>query len=146
MNQNQSIVVYWDTSAIVSALFKDAHSEVAFSWARREGVHLISTLALAETYAVISRIHRERFLAGVLVEAAVEALENGPWRQLHIGPKEEHVKKLASKWPLRGADLWHLATAKTLQAEIPELVLLTFDNRLKIAAQGEELSPDYLHI
>lgn len=54
--QSQSMVVYWDTSAIVSALFKDAHSDIAFSRARKEGVHLISTLALAETYAVNSRI------------------------------------------------------------------------------------------
>lgn len=141
MSQGTFIVVYWDTSAIISALFKDAYSEVASAWARKEGVHLISTLAVAETYAVISRIQRERFLADVLVEAAIEALENGPWRQLYIGPKEEYIKKLASKWPLRGADLWHLATAKTLQAEIPELIMLTFDRRLNTAAHGEKLSP-----
>ena len=50
------------------------------------------------------------------------------------------VKALASKWPLRGADLWHLATAKTLQKDLPELTVLTFDNRLYVAALGEKLA------
>lgn len=50
------------------------------------------------------------------------------------------VKALASKWPLRGADLWHLAAAKTLQKDLPELTVLTFDNRLYVAALGEKLT------
>jgi len=40
---------------------------------------------------------------------------------------------------LKGADLWHLATAKTLQEQIPELVMFTFDDRLRVAAEGENL-------
>jgi hypothetical protein len=41
---------------------------------------------------------------------------------------------------LRGADLWHLALAKTLQADLPELGLVTFDEALAEAAVGEGLS------
>ncbi|MGH2424940.1 MAG: hypothetical protein ACRDF1_01465 [bacterium] len=41
------------------------------------------------------------------------------------------------KWSLRGADLWHLCTAKSLQSELPELRILTFDARLATAARGE---------
>jgi hypothetical protein len=40
---------------------------------------------------------------------------------------------------LRGADLWHLASAKTLQEELPELILLTFDDQLMNAVTGERL-------
>jgi predicted nucleic acid-binding protein len=47
---------------------------------------------------------------------------------------------LASNWSLRGADLWHLAAAKTLQCELPELLLLTFDQRLYHAAAGENIA------
>jgi len=49
------------------------------------------------------------------------------------------VEKLSKKWPLRGADLWHLAAAKALQREFSELYVLTFDKRLGKAAKGEGL-------
>lgn len=134
------VVVYWDASAILSALFQDSNSEEAQAWSRREGIHLVSSLSLAEVYAVISRIRRDRLLAGVMVDAALEALEEGPWRRLNLSPDWDRLKTLAGKWPLRGADLWHLATAKTMQADLPELILLTFDSRLKAAARGEGLA------
>jgi len=79
-------------------------------------------------------------LAGVLVAAAKETVDSGPWRLLNITPAWESAKILSEKWPLRGADLWHLSAAKTLQEELPELVLLTFDGRLKSAALGEGLA------
>jgi len=65
-NDTQS-VVYWDASAILSALFKDSRSEEAIEWSRKKGVHLISTLAYAEVCAVITRLERERILADVLI-------------------------------------------------------------------------------
>jgi hypothetical protein len=37
------------------------------------------------------------------------------------------------------ADVLVKAAAKTLQKQIPELILLTFDNRLKTAAEREDL-------
>jgi hypothetical protein len=43
---------------------------------------------------------------------------------------------LAALWPLRGADLWHLATADTLRRELPDLKVITFDSRLAVASQG----------
>lgn len=134
-------VIYWDTSAILSALLKDDNSEQAKKYIDLDAVHLISSLALAETYAVVTRLRRDRLLTDVLVETVCEILVTGPWRQLKIGPGIVEIKTLAIKWPLRGADLWHLATAKTLQSELPELLLLTFDKKLHSAASGEDLSP-----
>ena len=49
------------------------------------------------------------------------------------------MRALSAKWPLREADLWHLAAAATLRKEFPELKFLTFDQRLKKAAAGEAL-------
>jgi predicted nucleic acid-binding protein len=142
-NNNNLVVIYWDASAVLSALFKDKHSEEAVSWSRREGVHLISSLSCAEVYAVISRIRRENLLADVLINAAYESLEKGPWRRLYLIPDWDEFKSLSQKWPLRGADLWHLAAAKTLQKRLPELYLLTFDNRLMVAALGEDHTPGW---
>ena len=137
MRTSLEAAVYWDASAVLSTLFQDRYSAEALSWSRRPGVHLFSSLAWAEVQAVIARIERERALADALVAAAKETMDFGPWRLLDITPAWESAKTLAAKWPLRGADLWHLSAAKTLQEELPELVLLTFDRRLKRAALGE---------
>ncbi len=138
-SQAEVLPIYWDASAILSVLFEDSQSAYAQNWARRDGFHFISTLSYTETCAVIARMRRDRLVADVLAEAAMEALDQGPWRRLNMGPQWVEVSRLALKWPLRGADLWHLATAKGLQEQLPELVLLTFDDKLAAAAQGEGL-------
>jgi predicted nucleic acid-binding protein len=125
--------------ALVSLLFSDEHSAKAMKCARTPGVHLISSLACAETLSVIARIERDHQISAVLVDAARDTLAHGPWRRLHVEPQCELIERLAKKWPVRGADLWHLAAAKQLQIEIPELHLLSFDSRLDVAAEGEGL-------
>jgi predicted nucleic acid-binding protein len=136
-------VIYWDTSAILAALFLDEHSERAVPIARKDGVHLVSSLTWAETHAVIARVERERVLATALATAAREAFAEAPWRRVNVGPDWPMTQRLAQAWPLRGADLWHLATAKTLQSDLPELTFLSFDARLVSAAVGEGLAqPD----
>ncbi len=140
MSTGVTSAVYWDSSAILSALFRDRHSDEASKCARSLAVHLLSTLAWAEVHAVIARIERERALAKGLVVAAREALEEGPWRCLNAVPDWKAVRDLSSKWLLRGADVWHLAVAKSLQSELPELTLLSFDARLATVAQSEGLA------
>lgn len=130
-------VVYWDTSAIISALFHDRYSDKASAAARAPGTHLVSSLGWAEVHAVIARIEREQALLPVLIAAAREALDRGPWVGVSVDPDRSQMAALAQAWPLRGADLWHLAAAKALQADLPELRLLTFDARLALAARGE---------
>lgn len=132
-------VIYWDSSAVLSALFKDNHSDVATKWISKKGVHLISSLAHAETWAVISRMKRQGILPDGAMDGARLTLEGGPWRYLNLSPAREMVDPLAVKWSLRGADLWHLAAAKTLQTRLPEIYLLTFDGLLEVAARGEGL-------
>jgi len=89
---------------------------------------------------VIARIEREHVLASVLVQAARDTLGRGPWRRVNASPEWTEVRRLSAKWPLRGADLWHLAAAKSLQGELPELVILTYDVRLAVAAKGEGMA------
>jgi len=131
------LILYWDTSAVLSALFQDEHSEAAVRCARNPGVHLLSSLGWAESHAIIARIERERVVAGVLIEAARENLETGPWRRVNVIPDWTQTQALSKVWPLRGADLWHLAAAKNLRTDLPELQLLAFDARLVAAAEGE---------
>lgn len=129
-----SPVIYWDASAILSVLIRDAHSSRATAVARRRVTHLLSTLAYAEVSAVISRQERERALPAPLAATVRDVLRDGPWRRLSLQPDWSSMDGLASRWPLRGADLWHLATAVTLSRELPELRLLTFDVRLAAAS------------
>jgi predicted nucleic acid-binding protein len=140
MNSNDISVIYWDSSAVLSTLLQDSHSEHALHYAGTNAIHLLSSLALAEVQAVLNRIKREREMAEILVDASLETLVSGPWRKLRIDPDTGEIRKLASKWPLRGADLWHLATAKTLQRELPELLVLTFDKLLYHASVGESIA------
>lgn len=139
MNDDKSLLIYWDASAILSTLFEDIHSEEAQHRSRQPGVHLLSSLAYAEVHAVIVRIKREGVLADILIDAALSSFEQGPWRRLNLQPEWSEVQSLADKWRLRGADLWHLATAHRLQAQLPELRLLTFDQRLQEAVIGENM-------
>ena len=134
------MTVYWDSSAVLSALFEDRYSRRATAAIRRADLHLLSTLTWAEVHAVISRIERERVLAGTLVAAARETLERGPWRRPNLVPGWRLVSTLAPKRALRGADLWHLCAAKTLQSELPDVKVLTFDSQLAEAARGEGLA------
>ena len=138
--ESEAIVVYWDTSAVLSSLFTDDHSSQAQYWANRDGFHFLSTLTYAETCAVIARMQRERRVAEIVAEAAMEAFLEGPWRRVNAQPAWNHMVALSKKWALRGADLWHLALAKGLRDYIPELILLTFDERLQVSAQGEGLA------
>jgi predicted nucleic acid-binding protein len=134
-----SAVIYWDSSAVISALFKDADSRKAKAAAERNALHLLTTLACAEVSAVISRMKRDRILTEVLFQSAHEVVDRGPWRRISISPGWSLIQKLARKHALRGADLWHLAAAMSLTDEFPELSLLTFDRRLKKAAEIEGL-------
>ncbi len=129
-------ITYWDASAAIPVLFPEDNSDAARRHASSGGLHLFSSLAWAEIHAVIARSQ----LQGKLVDAAREALTSGPWRWINVVPDRKLIRALAARWQLRGADLWHLAAAKTLKADRPELTLLTFDRQLALAAKGEGLA------
>ena len=134
-------VVYWDTSAVLSALLSDIHTARARAWLARDAVHLVSTLTGAEFHACVARLRREGHLAPPLAEATVQAFEQGPWRRILTGPDPDLFWPLSCRSRLRGADLWHLALAVSLQKDLPEIVMVSFDAMLHAAAVSEGLTP-----
>ncbi|HXE72338.1 MAG TPA: hypothetical protein VNO81_06725 [Candidatus Nitrosotenuis sp.] len=56
-------------------------------------------------------------------------------------PDVRLLHRLSERWPLGGADLWRLGLAVTLRARGPEVAMPTFDEDLRLAAQGEGLTP-----
>lgn len=133
-------VIYWDASAVLSVLISDPHSARASATIRRPATHLVSTLGYAEVFAVVARLEREGSLPKVLADASRELVRDGPWRRLALQPDWSSIEAFAVQWPVRGADLWHLAIAATLTRELPELRVITFDARLTIASQGAGLT------
>lgn len=134
-----SSVVYWDTSALVAALFVEERSDEARRLTALPGVHLMSSLTWTEMQAVFSRARREHQIAPALVDTMQAAVTSGPWRYVTATPRQDAGAALARRWSLRGADLWHLALAKTLRTELPELALATFDKALREAGTTEGL-------
>lgn len=140
MTTHSHAVTYWDSSAVVSALLRDDHTDHAKAESQRRGAHLLSSLSWVETLAIIGRAQRDGAVPVEQIEAAHRLLATRTWRRVNVEPRWEAVLKLAASWPLRGADLWHLAAAKRLKEDLPNLRLLTFDKRLLSAAQGEGLA------
>ena len=127
-------VVYWDASALLSALIADVHSDEAIATARRPLNHLVSTLAFAEVLAVIARAESSGSLGAKDGRRARQGLRRGPWRRLTLQPDWAAITALAAQAGLRGADLWHLASVSTLTRQLPETRLFSFDGRLSHAA------------
>ncbi len=131
---------YWDTSALISLLFHDEHSLSAKTHARKSGLHLLSSLAWVEVHAVIARMERVGELTEVFADSMRDIVTNGVWRRISTPPNWELIAPLATRWPLRGTDLWHLAVVKAIQEDIPEVKMLSFDTKLMTAARGEQLA------
>jgi predicted nucleic acid-binding protein len=136
------LAIYWDASAILSLIARDAHTDDALSWYEKDCTHLMSTLAYAETCAVLSRLQRDRIITGSEASGSLDAIASLPWKRLLLCPGWDEISEVSGKWGLRGADLWHLSLALTLRRrQLSELVLLTYDSQLRSAAAGEGLAP-----
>ncbi len=133
-------VLYWDASAVLSLLFEDQHSAMAIAQMQERRVHLVSSLTWAESHAVIKRMRRMGAISDAAVTLALEQLDHAPWRRISAGPDRKITRAMASRWALRGADLWHLALARTLQRDLHEIRLVTYDEALREAAMGEGLA------
>jgi len=128
---------YWDASAVLSTLISDAHSKTATALLRQPAPHFLSTLALAEVLAVLSRLELEGQIRPADWRRAAASLFAAPWLRYEGQPRRELLADLAARTALRGADLWHLAAALTAWEELPELRFVTFDRALATAATAE---------
>lgn len=133
------MVTYWDASAILSILVEDEHSQKAQVHINKKGAHFLSTLASAETHAVLKRMKHDGTLTSILYKSALDVFINGPLRKINIQPDWKIIQQISSRHVLKGADLWHLATLKTIKMELPEIKIITFDSKLAIASKKEKI-------
>lgn len=129
--------IYWDASALVAALFDEERSAEAVELIQVPAARLMSSLAWAEVHATLARAVREGRISSQEAACAATGLGRGPWRRVRLAPDDDLAAALARAWPLRGADLWPLALAKTLLKDLPELEMASYDRALAEAAAGE---------
>ena len=134
------MVLYWDTSAILSTLVEDEHSFIAKKIEKKRGYHFASSLCFAEMHAVLKRMEHEGVLTEILYKSAIESFENGPIRKMNILPEWKIIQDLSVRYILKGADLWHLASVKTIQLELTEIKMFSFDSKLITASKKEKIA------
>jgi uncharacterized protein len=137
------LIVYFDTSAILSIILVDVHSAKAGLWYRGlRGSAIVSDLASLEVCAVVAREFRTKLLTRESANKALSDFEAFRAESEHMtcGPAEfalaeRLIRDFATK--LSAPDGLHLASAKNARA-----ALATFDARLAEAArtQGIEVA------
>lgn len=77
-------VIYWDSSAILSTIFKDRHSAAAKRWVHKESIHLMSTLAYTEPSLRAHSFILKILCLAELSQAILLSRQRASWLQMPI--------------------------------------------------------------
>ncbi len=133
---------FWDTSAVVPLLVREAAASPALSkLAKKDPQMIVWWGTPVECVSALSRLEREWPSAGGAVERALKRLDalGRIWHE--VQPVEE-VRRLSRRLlrvhPLRAADALQLAAAiAASRNNPPDLPLVTLDQRLLDVARRE---------
>jgi uncharacterized protein len=137
------MILYLDTSALVKLYFQEPFSDdILMRWRSAEQI-VTSSVAYAETLACIHRKNREENLEDALVEGLVASFQRDWISLIRVEVTDElnhHIQRAVGRYPLRGFDLVHLASAMVIRERLPEdFVFACFDEKLACAARSEGL-------
>ena len=118
-------VAYVDTSALVAVAFGEPNAEAVAQRLNACTDILSSNLLEAELRSVYSREHR-RFEA--------ERIAPIEW-VMPARPLSPEIIQVLDAGQVRGADLWHLATALYVAPDPSELSFVTLDNKQGATAE-----------
>lgn len=136
-------MIYLDTSALVKRFVNEKGSKLVQSLVQGTNAVATAKIAYAEIYAGLTRKLRERNLSRASYGLACRQFE-GDW---HAYVRVELIddilllaRDLIERYPLRGYDAVHLASALQLKSALEEEVrFAAADKNLLKAAQAEEL-------
>jgi predicted nucleic acid-binding protein len=134
-------MIYLDTSALIKRYIWESGSEQVRQLFRDNVTIITSKIAYAETYAAFARRMREGHLARVRYGQVCRLFELEWPAYLIVEVRDEvlHLSRdLIKKYPLRGFDALHLASAKSLRQQLKTPI--TFggaDQRLLESAKAE---------
>lgn len=137
------MILYLDTSALLKKYFRETGSdEVIARWKDATGI-VTSSVAYAEALASIHRKKREVKLNRGIFEKILHLFRRD-WNSLiRVEVTDElndWINKIVSRYPLRGFDAIHLASALIVHDKLSENFLFAcYDNKLLEAAQSAGL-------
>ena len=136
-------MIYFDSSALVKRYLKEKGTDVVLSLTTREEFVATSKLAYPELLSTFMRKNREGELREEPLKSILNRLE-ADWLEFFIIEIHDEllplVKSLIRKYPLKGADSIHLASALWLENMTKtEVMFIASDKSLLDAATKENL-------
>jgi predicted nucleic acid-binding protein len=137
------MILYMDTSALLKKYFKEPGStEVISKWKEADGI-VISSVGYAETVASVHRKKREVNIRAERFRRVLSSFQKD-WKsfiRVEVNDNlNEAIDKIIAKYPLRGFDAIHLASALIAHKRLSEdFLFVCFDRNLIQAAQMEGL-------
>ncbi len=136
---------YFDTSALIKRFVAEDGSSVVNSLFTRQGIAATAKIAYPEVYAGLSRKRREGHLSQRFYNLACRQFERDWPAYVHVELRDEVLvlaRELIQRHPLKAYDAIHLASALSLQTGLgEEVTFVVADDRLRLAAQAEQLRP-----
>jgi len=137
------MILYLDTSALVKRYFLEPYSDdVIFRWKSATQI-VTSFIAYAETMASMHRKKRETGLADKLIRKIADAFQRDWESFIRVEVNDAlngYIDRMVERYPLRGFDAIHLASAMVIHERFPEDFLFAcFDDSLGRAAKSEGL-------
>ena len=133
------MILYLDTSALIKKYFKEAGSnEIISKWEEATGI-VTSSVAYAEAIASIHRKKRETKFNNANLVKILDTFSRDWNSFIRVDVTDdlnEWIDKMVSRYPLRGFDAIHLASALIVRDRLSEDYLFAcFDKKLLQAAQ-----------
>ena len=133
------MVTYWDASALIPLLVKEATSELHRRMARKTGI-VTWWGSFVECASAIARKEREGSAPAQIAESRrlLDALSR-EWREIGQGEQLRHAAlRVLRAHALRASDALHVGAALVASGFEPHSVRFrTEDRRLKVAAERE---------
>lgn len=132
---------FWDSSAIVPLVCREAESARCRSWLRADPVVLVWVFAATEVVSALARKRREGALdprTFTTAKRRLATLERA-WNEVkHYDAVRARAHRLVEIHSLSAADAQHLAAALVAVEDQPSSIgFVTFDARLHAAADSE---------
>jgi predicted nucleic acid-binding protein len=133
-------VRFWDSSAIVPLILAQPRSAEARRWLAEDAEVVVWWNSQVECASAVARLERDGYLSATDEAAArglLDALQRS-WFEVQPGDGvRDQALRLLRLHPLRAADALQLAAALEWAGSPPNGTFVTFDDRLRTAAQRE---------
>ena len=128
------MILYLDTSALVKRYFYEPYSDDVISRWKSATQIVTSFVAYAETMASMYRKKRESALADTLIRKIADSFHHDWESFIRVEVNDNlngYIDRVVEKYPLRGFDAIHLASAIVIHERLSEdFVFVCFDERL----------------